>query len=83
MPTLNTLPTLIDSIGTYIMRNGNRAYIDQIKEYPDKDVTAFTCKGNIERMFRGKLRFKGYKIWHPSGRASAFESEFDIVKKEK
>lgn len=36
---------------------------------------------HVEREFRGKMTFKGYKIWHPSGRATAFESEFDIIKK--
>ena len=78
---IRELPIVIDETGVYIMRNGKRALIHAIKKYPHKDVTAFNCKGSIERQFRGKMRFKEHSIWHPSGRNKAFECEFDIVEK--
>ena len=77
----NTLPVVIDKSGIYIMRNGSRARIDTVEVNSNKSVTAFTCKGSVERMFRGKLRFKGYAIWHESGQATGFESEYDIISK--
>ena len=77
----NTLPVIITEPGIYIMRDGGRARIDRVYDNSDKTVTAFTCKGSLERMFRGKMRFKGYSIWHESGQATGFESEYDIISK--
>ena len=75
----NKLPVIIKEKGIYLLRNGGRALIHEVQENKNKEVTAFTCKGSVERMFRGKKRFKGYKIWHESGMGAAFESDHDIV----
>ena len=81
--SLNRLPTVIDGLGIYIMRDGRRAHIHTIKDNSDKSVTSFTCKGSRSRMFRGKQVFDGYAIWHESGRSVATSiSPFDIVAKE-
>lgn len=77
----NRKPVIIDSIGLYKMRNGIKARIDTIKPNDNKSVTAFTCKGAIERLFRGKKAFKGFSIWHESGQSTGVESEYDIIEK--
>tara|TARA_B100000700_G_scaffold311500_2_gene393814 strand:+ start:220893 stop:221228 length:336 start_codon:yes stop_codon:yes gene_type:complete len=78
---MNTKPVIIDSVGIYLMRNGKRAQIDTVEPHGDKNVTRFNCKGCVERVFRGKVSFRGYRIWHESGLASVFESEWDILEK--
>lgn len=79
---LNNLPVIVTAPGIYITRNGARVMVHNIKPAPSPDVTAFTVQGSVERMFRGKPRFKGYEIWHISGRAySHKESGRDIVAK--
>lgn len=75
----NKKPILIKQTGIYMMRNGVRANIHTIKPNDNHNVTAFTCKGNIEVVFRGRTTFRGYNIWHESGDNGAFESEYDIV----
>lgn len=77
----NKLPIIIDSEGVYIMRNGSRAWVDTVEHNEDKTTTSFKCKGLVEIDFRGKKSFKDYRIWHESGMAGAFESEFDIISK--
>ncbi len=85
MPTLfNTLPVIVDEIGVYRMRNGGLVNVFEVKPNPDKEVTAFTVKGAKQVMFRGSLRFRGFDIWHESGRSgrnSVSESPSDIVEK--
>jgi hypothetical protein len=78
---INKLPVVIDSECVYIMRNGSRVLINTVQHNEDKTTTSFKCKGLVEREFRGKKSFKDYRIWHESGMAGAFESEFDIISK--
>lgn len=78
---MNQRPVIIDGVGIYRMRNGSRARIDTVEQHGNRDVTRFNCKGNTERMFRGKLTFNAYRIWHESGMATAFEGEWDIIEK--
>lgn len=79
---LNNLPVIVTSPGIYVTRNGARVMVHNIKPAPSPDVTAFTVQGSIERMFRGKPRFRGYEIWHVSSRAYPLkESGRDIVAK--
>lgn len=66
---LNNLPVIVTAPGIYIARNGARVMVHNIKPAPSPDITAFAVQGSIERMFRGKLRFRGYEIWHISGHA--------------
>lgn len=89
--SINTWPVIIDGPGIYRMRDGTRARIHEIKPFVDPagkvdrlEVLAFEAKGAFERMFRGKPRFRGLKIWHVSGRytGGAKESKWDIVSKE-
>lgn len=82
MSTLNNLPTIVTAPGLYITRNGDRVMVHEVAASPAPDVTAFTVKGSVERMFRGKPRFKEYAIWHISGRAYPLnESGRDIIGK--
>lgn len=69
---------IITEPGIYRMRNGGRALITTISTGPE---TA-KAKGQIERMFRGKPRFRGYQTWQTSG-AFRFlgESRYDIIEK--
>lgn len=79
---LNNLPVIVTSPVIYVTRNGARVMVHDVKPAPSHDVTAFTVQGSIERMFRGKPSFRGYEIWHVSGRAySHKESGRDIVAK--
>lgn len=87
----NKLPVIIDGVGVYITRNGKRVNIVNIVLYNDPtgtydrlEVTAFEAKGSVERMFRGKPVFKGYDVWHVSGRYKACNElhPLDIVGKE-
>lgn len=88
--SINTWPVVIDGPGIYLCRNGTRACIHEIKPFLDpagkvdrREVTAFEAKGAFERMYRGKMRFRGLEGWHVSGRyRGAKESQWDIVSKE-
>jgi hypothetical protein len=74
----NFLPVIINETGIYIMRNGQRANIHTIKSNDDKTVTVYGCQGSVAK----NNKFKGFKGWHESGRATFGKSEFDIMKKE-
>lgn len=87
---INKEPVIIDGPGIYICRNGTRVSIHEVKPYVDPkgefdrlEVTAFEAKGAFERMFRGKMRFRGLDAWHVSGRYKPVTiSNWDIVSKE-
>lgn len=87
----NKLPVIITGPGLYVCRNGKRVKIHAVELYNDPkgefdrlEVTAFEAKGAIEKMFRGKMSFRGLDAWHVSGRYKAWgeESPHDIVSKE-
>ena len=78
---MNQKPIIIDGKGIFKMRNGKRAKIDTVQPQGDKSTTSFNCTGQIERSFRGEPRFKGFLIWHESGMATGFYSEWDIIEK--
>jgi len=82
---LNDLPTIIDGPGEYVLRNGGRASVDEVKDNTQsiKDgTTMFAAKGSSWKMFRGKERPRGLDIWHVSGRRLALnEDPRDIVGK--
>ena len=81
---MSFLPVIIDGPGTYRCRDGKLAHVHTVKEGAEQrtNVTAFDAKGSRQRMFRGKECFKGYFIWHISGRYLALgESPYDIVAK--
>ena len=88
--SINTWPVIIDEPGIYTCRNGTRVCVHEIKPFVDPkgkvdrlEVMAFEAKGAFERMFRGKMRFRGLDAWHVSGRYVAIkESQWDIVSKE-
>jgi len=83
MMVLNNLPTIIDSVGTYVTRGGNTVYIDKITQGHAPDTTAFAAKGTLCYTKRGNVRVtRKYGIWHVSGRVSIFsDNHFDIVAK--
>ena len=55
---------LISETGDYITRNGTRVTIDKID---NKEKATANCKGQVWRLFRGKVRPKGYDIWCDNG----------------
>ena len=78
----STLPVIIDAPGLYMTRDGRRVRIDRIDQRPEFLARGFAAKGSIERMFRGKMKFHDYNIWHVSGHAGALrEHPRDIVAK--
>jgi hypothetical protein len=81
-PILSTLPTLITETGDYITRSEKRVTIFEILPPIDgeSEVTRFRAKGSIWKMFRGKIRPRGFNIWHVSGRFSTLNTHpLDIV----
>lgn len=66
VPLLHELPTIIDKPGIYVLRDGRKAVIHHIE-----GPATFCAKGSVYRAFRGKMRPRGYRGWHPSGRANA------------
>jgi hypothetical protein len=78
----NRLPVVITGPGDYIRRDGARVTIREVdaEAAAKLDVTAYAAKGSAWRMFRGKIRLRGYDVFHVSGRANAFhEGESDII----
>lgn len=76
---LNDLPTIIDGPGDYVSRDGRRVTIRNVREGPPK-TTCFQATGSMWKEFRGKMRPRGYNIWHVSGRNLVLvESPKDIV----
>lgn len=72
---LSSLPTIIDKPGIYILRDGRKALIHEIS-----GPATFNAKGAIFKPFRGKMRPRGYRGWHPGGRANAIAPhKLDIV----
>ena len=71
------LPTLITASGTYLTRDGRVVTI-----YDVNGTGTFAARGAIHKMFRGKIRPRGYNIWHVSGRFdSIHENARDLVAK--
>jgi len=84
MPLLNNLPQVIDGPGEYATRAGKRVTVFSVDargySYAGGTETRFAAKGSPWVMFRGKLRPRGYDIWHLSGRHSVMtETPRDIV----
>ena len=88
--TFNKMPVIIDGPGMYTTRGGGRVRIDAVTYFKPEpggpsrlEVTAFEAGGSIERMYRGKMRFRGWNCWHVCGRRFPLtESKHDIVGKE-
>lgn len=79
---LNAIPSIITGPGEYVTRNGFRATVHEVAPEGDPTTTAFRAKGSVWRMYRGKMRPRGYAIWHVSGRGFPLrESGNDIVGK--
>lgn len=73
------LPTLITQPGDYRTRDGRRVTIREVGEV-SLDSTRFNATGSVWKMFRGKVRPRGYSGWHLSGRAFPLaEHPRDIV----
>lgn len=77
-----TLPVVIDGPGVYFTRDGRRAKVDTIDPRPNMLSNGFAAKGSIERMFRGKMKFHGFRVWHISGCSEGLHQRpSDIVAK--
>ena len=71
----NELPEVITEPGDYVTRDGRRVTIREIKP-----GSYFVAKGSIWSLYRGKVRPRGYHIWHKSGRSFPLaECAADIV----
>jgi hypothetical protein len=69
------LPAIVSGPGDYATRDGRRVAIHEVR-----GPGTFAAKGSVYREFRGKLRPRGYKIWHVNGRVGIFgEVGCDIV----
>lgn len=80
-PVPNELPTIITEPSDYITRDGRRVTIHEITA-STPGTTAFSAKGAVWAMYRGKVRARGYDIWHISGRRNPLkESVTDIIGK--
>lgn len=80
-PSLNNMPVVVTEPGLYVLRNGQKAEVYNIKPYPNADVTAFTVQGGVLSV-KGKRVRSEYNIWHPSGRKYVLtESKHDIIRK--
>jgi hypothetical protein len=76
----NTMPIVVHVPGDYVTRDGRRVTVREIKPNDDLTVTAFTVKGSIWKMFRGKESPRVNNIWHVCGRSLPLkESPADIV----
>ena len=62
MIILNNLPVIVNGPGFYKTRDGNKVTVHEVKPYPSDDVTAFTVKGSIWKMYRGKYCSRDYDI---------------------
>lgn len=77
------LTVVITEPGIYITRNGKRARIDNINPNQNMILNGHAARGRVERTFRGKLGFRGFEIWHVSGRLQPLEEHpLDIIRKE-
>ncbi len=83
MELLNNLPSIIDSLGEYKMRNGDKAVIIKLNPpNPDTTTTCFDAKGYAQKYKNGKWINECFSIWHTSGRYYPLQtSSFDIIGK--
>lgn len=66
---------MIDQPGDYITRNGSRVTIHAIH-----GPSHWPAKGSVWKMFRGRIRPRGYAIWTTSGQFRALgQHPLDIV----
>ena len=69
---------MITETGDYLTRDGTRVTIFEIRP----GTSTFEAKGSVWKMFRGKLRPRGFNIWKTNGQHMAVgEHRLDIVKK--
>lgn len=69
---------MITETGDYLTRDGTRVTIFEIRP----GTSTFEAKGSVWKMFRGKLRPRGFNIWKTNGQHMAVgEHHLDIVKK--
>ena len=76
MDTLNAiratsdLPVIVTQPGEHVTRDGRRVSVHGIN--PNEAYT-YRVHGAEWKMFRGKMRARGFTVWHVSGR-------FDVVR---
>lgn len=69
---------MIAETGDYLTRDGTRVTIFEIRP----GTSTFEAKGSVWKMFRGKLRPRGFNIWKTNGQHMAVgEHRLDIVEK--
>ena len=76
--SVNDMPHVITGPGDYITRDGKRVTIHSVQ--PKESPYTFKAKGSTWKMFRGKMRPRGFEVWHTSGRLDMVkEKSGDIV----
>ena len=69
---------MITETGDYLTRDGTKVTIFEIR----LGTSTFEAKGSVWKMFRGKVRPRGFNIWQTNGQHMAVgEHRLDIVKK--
>jgi hypothetical protein len=70
---------MITETGDYLTRDGTKVTIHEIR----LGTSTFEAKGSIWKMFRGKLRPRGYDIWKTDGQYTVNKADhkFDIVER--
>lgn len=83
MDTLNAMrvtsemPVIVTQPGDYVTRDGRRVTIHEVS--PATEYT-YRAKGAFWKMYRGKVRPRGFQVWHISGRLDVVrETAGDIV----
>ena len=67
---------MINTTGDYRTRDGSKVTITEIR----LGTSTFEAKGQVWKMFRGKLVPRGYDIWKVDGNHNAIgEHRLDIV----
>ena len=83
MDTLNAiratsdLPVIVTQPGDYVTRDGRRVTIHEVTQAMEY---TYRAKGAFWKMYRGKVRPRGFQAWHVSGRLDVVrETAGDIV----
>lgn len=69
---------MITETGDYLTRDGSKVTIHEIR----LGTSTFEAKGSVWKLFRGKLRPRGFNIWKTDGHHMAVgEHKLDIVER--
>ena len=77
MNATSDLPVIVTKPGDYVTRDGRRVTIHEVNQATEY---TYRAKGAFWKMYRGKIRPRGFQVWHLSGRLDVVrETAGDIV----